>query len=90
MKHGGAPLCYNAHMDTTIRNLDEALYRALKARAALAGKPIGEVVNEAFRAYLARPAPGPRSGSLAHLTPEEYPRGSERLSEEIDAIVYGA
>ena len=35
-------LCYNAHMDRTIRNLDEEAYRELKARAALTGKTVGE------------------------------------------------
>jgi plasmid stability protein len=75
-------------MDTTIRNLDEAAYRALKARAALAGKTIGETLNEAIRAYLGRPAPA-KAASLGDLRPEVYPAGSERLSEEIDAIVYG-
>lgn len=77
-------------MDTTIRNLDEATYRALKARAALMGKTIGDVINEALRAYLARPEAIPRRGSLCDLTPEVYPAGNERLSEEIDAVVYGA
>lgn len=77
-------------MDTTIRNLDEALYRALKARAALAGKTIGEIANEALRAYLALPGLPTKTGSLRELTPEEYPPGSERLSEEVDALVYGA
>lgn len=77
-------------MDTTIRNLDEAIYRALKARAALAGKTVGEMVNEAIRAYLARPDALPKTGSLRDLKPEPYPEGNERLSHEIDAIVYGA
>jgi plasmid stability protein len=76
-------------MDTTIRNLDEAAYRALKARAALAGKTIGEMVNEAIRSYLARPDLLPKRGSLRDITPESYPEGNERLSEEIDVIVYG-
>lgn len=76
-------------MDTTIRNLDEQAYRELKARAALTGRTIGELVNEAIRAYLARPAPVGR-GSLRDLVPEPYPEGTERLSEEIDATVYGA
>ena len=76
-------------MDTTIRNLDERVYRELQARAALAGKTVGEMVNEAVRSYLARPDLLPKRGSLSDLTPERYSRGSERLSEEIDAIVYG-
>jgi plasmid stability protein len=76
-------------MDSTIRNLDERAYRALKARAALLGKTVGEAVNEAIRAYLGRPESRPRRGSLRDLTPDPYPPGNERLSEEIDQVVYG-
>ncbi len=77
-------------MDTTIRNIDDKIYRALKAKAALAGKTVGEMVNEAIQAYLARPDAHTKRGSLKDLKPEEYPNGNERLSDEIDAIVYGA
>lgn len=76
-------------MDKTIRNLDSRAYRAIKARAALNGLTVGEAVSEAIRAYVARPV-GSRAGSIMDLTPEEYPAGTERLSEEIDRIVYGA
>ena len=77
-------------MDTTIRNLDEAAYRELKAKAALLGKTIGELMNEAIRAYLAQAIWLPKRGSLRDLVPESYGEGSENLSGEIDAIVYGA
>jgi hypothetical protein len=77
-------------MDTTIRNIDEKAYRALKARAALSGKTVGETVNEAIRAYLARPDRTQGTGSLSELVPRAYPKGNERLSEEVDAVVYGA
>jgi len=77
-------------MDTTIRNLDETAYRKLKALAALQGRNIGELVNEAIRSYLARAETLPKRGSLLDLVPEPYPVGCERLSEEIDAVVYGA
>jgi len=76
-------------MDTTIRKLDEGAYRALKARAALSGKTIGELMNEAIRAYLGRPDPALKTASLASLRPEPYPEGNERLSSEIDRVVYG-
>lgn len=76
-------------MDTTIRNLDEDAYRALKARAALSGKTMGEAVNEAIRVYLATIDPFQRTGSLDELRPRTYPEGNERLSEEVDAVVYG-
>ena len=77
-------------MDTTIRNLDDALYRRLKASAALSGKTIGETVNEALRAYLSRPESLSKNGSLLDLVPEPYPDGNERLSEDIDFVAYDA
>ena len=79
----------NAHMDATIRNLDPRAYRALKARASLEGKTLGEAVNEATRAYVGWPGRRAKSGSLGSLVPEEFPPGNERLSEETDSVVYG-
>ncbi|MEX2528218.1 MAG: hypothetical protein WEA09_11320 [Gemmatimonadota bacterium] len=76
-------------MDTTIRNLDERAYRSLKARAALTGRTMGEAVNEAIQIYLARPGQHLRDGSLAELRPRPFPPGTERLSAEVDSVVYG-
>lgn len=76
-------------MDTTVRNLDEQAYRALRARAVLEGRTVGELINEAIRGYLGRPATKRGATSLRMLRPELYPEGNERLSSEIDAIVYG-
>jgi len=76
-------------MDTTIRNLDERAYRLLKARAALCGKTIGELVNEAILAYVGRPLRPAKPASLRALRPEPYPPGNETLSEDIDRVVYG-
>ena len=79
----------DAHMDTTIRNLDPRAYRALKAQASFEGRTIGDAVNEAIRAYVAWPGRRDRSGSLRSLRPQEFPPGNERLSEEIDSVAYG-
>ena len=76
-------------MDTTIRNLDARVYRRLRQRATAAGLTVGEAMNAAMRAWLARPEPG-KTGSLRDLEPRAFPKGNERLSEEIDRIVYGA
>ncbi len=76
-------------MNITIRNIDEESYRALKARAALEGKPIGKMINEAIRALLDRPGAVPRRSTLRDLKPEPYPAGNERLSQEIRALLYG-
>lgn len=74
-------------MDTTIRNLDEQAYKAVRARAVLEGRTVGEVINEAIRGYLARPTPGKRS--FREAQPFSLPPGNENLSSEIDEIVYG-
>lgn len=76
-------------VDTTIRNLDEEAYRALKARAALTGRTVGDAINEAIRAWLARPDPGRKTASFFELAPEDLGEGTEHLSESIDSIVYG-
>lgn len=81
-------MCYNLFMNTTIRNLDPVIYRRAKAVAALQGKTIGQIVNEALEAYVTTRSLA-RDRSLAELEPEPFPPGNERLSEEIDAIVYG-
>jgi plasmid stability protein len=76
-------------MDTTIRNLDEQPYRALRARAVLEGRTVGELINEAIRGYL-RQAPAKLGRvSLRALKPQPFPEGNERLTSEIDTIVYG-
>lgn len=76
-------------MDTTIRNLDEKLYRRVRARALATGVTVGEALNQAMLAYLGRPEPS-RSASLLDIVPEPYPDGHEQLSQEIDRHAYGA
>ncbi len=76
-------------MDTTVRNLDEQSYRAMRARAVLEGRTIGDLLNEAMRGYLARIPVRQRRSSLRALKPEPFPEGNEHLSDEIDSILYG-
>jgi plasmid stability protein len=76
-------------MDTTIRNLDEQAYRAIRARAVIEGRPVGELITEAIRGYIARTAVRQASVSLRDLKPERFPDGNENLSSEIDVVVYG-
>jgi len=46
-------------------------------------------MSEAMRGHLARPTALTKRGSLRDLKPEAYPKGNERLSERVDATVYG-
>jgi hypothetical protein len=76
-------------MDGTLGNLDENAYRALSERAGAEGRAVSDLFNEAIRAYLARVVVQQRKTSLRDLEPEPFPEGNERLSMEIDAVVYG-
>jgi len=76
-------------LDTTIRNLNEDAYRQLKARAALEGRPIGEVLSDLIRQAAGTGAAWPKRGSAHDIRPQPFGKKNRRLSEEIDAIVYG-
>ena len=76
-------------MDTSIRNVDRRARRALKAQASLGGKALGDGINAAVRTCVNWPGQREKSGSLRSLQPQEFPPGDERLSEEIDTVVYG-
>jgi plasmid stability protein len=75
-------------VDATIRNLDEEAYRLLKARAAVEGKTVGEALSEAIRVYLAQSRRG-KSRSFRDVKVRDFGPGSERLSGEIDRVLYG-
>jgi hypothetical protein len=76
-------------VDTTIRDLDEQAYHDLRDRAVLEGRTVGELLNDAIRAYLARAPKQERTLSLRDWKPVDFPPGNEGLSREIDDIVYG-
>ena len=76
-------------MDATIRNLDEHAYRELRACAVMQGRNVGDLLSEAMRAYLSRVSVSRGRSTLRALQPEPFPEGNERLSREIDVIVYG-
>jgi len=76
-------------MDTTIRELDEDVYRQAKARAAIEGISVGRAVSEALRKWLAE-GDRPKKRSILDLKPEHFGKKTEHLSEEIDTVVYGA
>ena len=75
-------------MDTTIRNIDETVYRQLKAKAALEGMSIGTAVTEAIRVWLKEEEAKKRGASLLDIRPESFGKENSRLSEEIDEILY--
>jgi hypothetical protein len=53
------------------------------------GRNVGDLLNDAMRAYLSRISVSRGRSTLRALQPEPFPEGNERLSQEIDMIVYG-
>lgn len=76
-------------VDATIRNLDADAYRALKAWAASHDLTVGEALNRMIRSYVRGPNSWPKTRSIADFPSEPWGPGSENVSQEIDAIVYG-
>jgi hypothetical protein len=77
-------------MHTTIRNLSTPLYKEMKALAALDGRTIGDVINEAMLFYVQQHSPmQKKTGSLKDLQPKAYGKGNKRLSVELDSLLYG-
>lgn len=76
-------------MDTTIRNIDESIYRRLKAKAALGGLSIGDAVNEAFSAWVkTEKANAGKDVSFFDMKPEPFGKKNRNLSMEIDEVLY--
>jgi plasmid stability protein len=68
-------LYYKCYVDTTIRNLDEHAYRALRLRAVQEGRTIGELISEAIRGYLGRRPRKQGTASLRDLRLDRIRRG---------------
>ena len=76
-------------MAITVSSLDEQAYRALRGPRGSGGRTVGELISEAIRGYLGCGAVKRAGGEPANAAPEPFREGNERLSSEIDAIVYG-
>lgn len=71
-------------MDVTVRHVDEAAYRALKAWAAEEGLPLGEAFSRIVREHVGTTRRARRPPPTFDFGP-----GTERLSEEVDDALYG-
>ena len=75
-------------MNITIRGLDEAVFRRFKAKAVEEGLKIGEAVTQAMKLWIRERSIKPK-GSLLDIKPFNWGEGTERVSIEIDQILYG-
>jgi hypothetical protein len=75
-------------VNITIRGLDDAVFRRFKAKAVEEGMRIGEAVAQAMQMWLKQRTTKP-SASLLELEVFDWGKGTEKLSREIDQVMYG-
>jgi hypothetical protein len=75
-------------MNVTIRNLDASVFRKFKARAVEEGMKLGDAVAQAMDMWTKRRTGKPHA-SLLDIKPFDWGEGTEKVSVEIDRILYG-
>ncbi len=82
-------MCYIGDMNITIRNIDEAVYRQVKAAAATEGIPVGIYLSKVLKTWFGK-APSKKSNAVhSVLDIKPIKTGPVHASERVDEIVYG-
>jgi len=74
-------------MQITIKNVQEHVFREFKAESIREGLKVGDSLSLAMGLWMEKSKKKPKL-SLLNLKPKDWGKGTERLSEEIDRIVY--
>jgi len=74
-------------MQITIKNVQEQVFREFKAESIREGLKVGDSLTLAMGLWLEKSKKKPKL-SLLDLKPKDWGKGTERLSEEIDRVVY--
>lgn len=80
-------LFYLMGIQVTIKEVDEHAFRELKAAAVKYKMTVGSAFNLAIENWLW--STRKTKSDLKDLKPVSWGRGTERLSEQVDEIVYG-
>lgn len=78
---------YNMKTQITVRDVDAGAYKEFKADAIRNGLTLGGALTlamEKFRSELTK-----KRSKLSDFKPVDWGKGTERVSEEVDAILYG-
>ena len=74
-------------MQLSVKDVDEKIFREFKAEAVREGVNVGKALNLAMAVWVQKSTKPKRS--LLDLKPVSFGKGTERLSEEADKILYG-
>ena len=73
-------------MQLSARDVDERVFKKFKAWAAEEDVPIGKALTMAMDQFMSK---RDKKTKLTDFKPFDLGKGSERLSEEIDEVLYG-
>ena len=74
-------------MQVSIKDVDENIFREFKAESVRNGLKIGKALTLAMQLMLQKKEKKPKMKFL-DLKPRDWGKGTERVSEEIDSILY--
>ena len=74
-------------MQVTIKNVQEHVFRDFKAESVRECLKVGDTLTLAMKLWLEKSKKKPKL-SFLDLKPRDWGKGTEKLSEEIDRIVY--
>ena len=75
-------------MNLTIRGLNESVFRKFKAKAVEEGMKLGEALTQAMDIWIRQIADKPEL-SILNLEAFDWGKGTEKVSVEIDKVIYG-
>ena len=75
-------------MNVTIRGLDKTVFKQFKAKAVEEGMELGEALTQAMRIWINRNE-RKRRISLLDIKPFDWGEDTEKVSFEVDQILYG-
>ncbi len=74
-------------MQLSVKNVDMEIFREFKAESARVGLPVGGALTLAMQSWLQK-RKKPKL-SILDYKPTSWGKGTERVSEQIDEILYG-
>lgn len=75
-------------MNVTIKNMNRKLYQEFKAEAARRGLEVGEALTLAIQEFMKSERTS-KNLSILEFEPFDWGEGTETVSEDVDAILYG-
>lgn len=74
-------------MQVSIKNVDEQIFREFRAESVREKMAVGKVLTLAMKNWMEKRQKKPKI-SLLHLKATNWGKGTERLSEESDSVLY--